>query len=551
MGVCLFKMEHDCGSSDGLQVYEDLDGKNTGYCWSCDTYVPDPLGKRTKEEVKALKATSRPTKTKKEIKQDMKFIAGLGCMDLRDRKLRKETLNHFDVKIGLSEYDGTSPAFAYFPYTKKGKVVRYKVKMLASGKVWSVGLDNDVDLFGWQQALESGARKLIVTEGEFDAVALTKIFEMKTKDEYKHMMPAIVSLPNGAASAARDLTRLLPKIRKHFKEVALCFDDDKAGDAAVEAVCKMAPDMYVIELPLKDANECLVEGYSNAAFKSAQWNAAKPKNSRIIWAEDVHEGAKVKPKWGLSWPWKGMTELTRGIRGGETIYLGAGEKMGKGEIVHSLIAHLVKKHGEKVLLCSPEESNNKSYKLMANKLTGKIFHDPKREWNEEAFEEAGRLLRQHVAMIDLRQHIDWDNLKQDIMIAASQGVKHVFIDPITNLTPGLSPTEVNTALSGVSPELSAIAKDLDITAFIFCHLNKPSDGSWDRGKRITTNYFAGSSAMARSCNYALGLEGNKDPEKPELHNIRELIILSDREFGEAGSVKLYWDKRTALFNEMT
>ena len=431
-------------------------------------------------------------------------------------------------------------------------MVKYKVKLLTNGQCWSVGLDNKVDLFGWEQAIKSGAKKLIITEGEFDAVALTKIIEMHTDEKFREYMPAVVSIPNGAASAARDLTRTLPEIRRRgFKDIALCFDDDEAGKRAVEAVCKFAPDLSVITLPCKDANECLRDGYAKQAFKAVTFNSQKPKNSRIILASSIHEEARKKAEWGLSFPWQQLTEMTRGLRMGETYYWGAGEKMGKGEIVHSLIAHFLKVHGLKQLLASPEESNKKSYKLTATKLTGKIFHDPKVEFDEEAYDKAGEIIGNNLMLLDLRQHIDWETLKQDLRYVASEGVKIAYIDPITNLTSGLNASDTNAVLSGVAPELAALAKDLEMCIHIFCHLNKPEAGQWDRGKKVTTNYFAGSSAMARSCNYALGIQGDKDPELDEHErNIREIVMLADREFGESGSFQLFWDKKTTLFNEM-
>jgi len=57
--------------------------------------------------------------------------------------------------------------------------------------------------------------------------------------------------------------------------------------------------------------------------------------------------------------------------------------------------------------------------------------------------------------------------------------------------------------------------------------------------------------MMRSCNYMIGMHGNKDPElSKEQRNIRTLEILEDREFGAADSIPLYWDDRTGLFNEI-
>ena len=225
----------------------------------------------------------------------------------------------------------------------------------------------------------------------------------------------------------------------------------------------------------------------------------------------------------------------------------------KSEVVNALAAHLITEHKLKVLLAKPEEANKKSYKLLVGKVAGRIFHDPRVEFDMDAYEKAGKLVRDNVAMLNLYQHIDWNTLKGDITFASSVGVKAVFIDPITNLTNGMSSSERNDALMGIAQELAAMAKDLDIVIFIFCHLNKPAKGiiPFDRGGKITTDYFAGSSAMARSCNYAVGMEGNKDPDQPiEVRNMRKLVLLADREFGESGSVDLYWNRDNGQFTEM-
>ena len=49
----------------------------------------------------------------------------------------------------------------------------------------------------------------------------------------------------------------------------------------------------------------------------------------------------------------------------------------------------------------------------------------------------------------------------------------------------------------------------------------------------------------------LGLEGNKDEALPEnVRNIRDLVLLEDRDFGETGRFSLYWNKNTTLFSEL-
>lgn len=551
MGQCLVKLPHSCGTRNGLQVFEQDDGSVDGYCYSCNTYVKHPYGEP--KNASDIPKAQRLTKTKEEIAQEIAEIASYPVVNLPDRKLRAESLNHFGIRIGMSEQDGITPTLHYYPYTKDGEIVGYKVRLIENKRIWSIGNQRGVDFFGWTQAIATGARRLIITEGELDAVAVYRILEMHTKEDYKDSTPAVVSLPHGAGSAARDVARLLPEIRKYFKQVSLCFDNDEPGKKATSEVLQILGNADVISLPAKDANECIIQGIGKAAYAAIRFNATKPKNTRLVWGRDVHEAAKEPAKWGLSWPWKGMTELTRGIRFGETTYIGAGEKMGKSEIVNALAKHLIVEHDLKVLLAKPEESNNKTYKLLNAKVTGSIFHDPKVEFDIAAYETGGKLIRDKVCMLDLYQRINWEGLKNDIHCAVNEGIRAVFIDPITNLTNGLSAGEVNETLSGIAPELAAMAKDLEIAVFIFCHLNKPPKGStpWDRGGIITTDYFAGSSAMARSCNYAIGLQGNKDPDLPhEERNMRELVLLADREFGESGKVKLYWDNKTGLFNEV-
>lgn len=556
-GTCLVKLPHKtdrCNSSDGLQVFENEDGSLTGFCFVCHTYVPDPMGEG--KTIKDIDVQKQNKKTDEQILNEINFIHdNLRTISLKnERQLSEEGLAYYDIRVGLSEEDGQTPTFVYFPYHKGEELVGYKCKHLPTGRVWWISRSRDIDLFGWRQAVASGVRDLVIVEGEFDAPALHRILKLNTKAEYRDRTPAVVSIPNGAASAARDIRKALPEIKRHFNgRILICFDNDEAGRKATEEVCKLIPEAEVIVLPAKDANECIIKGLGKAAYKAVTFNSGKAKNSKLVWGRDIHEAAKQKAEWGMSWPWDKMTQLTRGIRRGETIYLGAGEKMGKSEVVNALARHLITEHNLKVLLAKPEESNVKTYKLLVGKVTGRIYHDPKVEFDEESFDEGGKSVMDKVCMLNLYQNITWDVLKQDIYAAASEGVGAVFIDPITNLTNGMTATQTNEHLQGVAQELAVLAKDLNIVIFIFCHLNKPPKGStpWDRGGKITTDYFAGSSAMARSCNYAIGIEGNKDEELPEeQRNMRDIVLLADREFGEVGRCRLYWNKNNGLFTEI-
>jgi twinkle protein len=546
-GVCVEKILHSCGHI-ALQTFQADDGTYNGYCFSCGKYEADPYNDKP--------AGYKPVvirKTVEQIKQEIADVTNYPVSSLPDRKLRDSSLAYFGVKIGVSEVDGVSPVSAHFPYYRDGALSGYKSRLLERKQMWSIGDCKEVDLFGWEQAVKAGGKKLFITEGEFDAVALYQVLKDGQKGtQWEHLDPPVVSVPHGAAAAAKDLSKLLRKIKGTFKEIVLVFDKDDAGEAAVTEIMQIIPSALAATLPCKDANECLIRGFSKALKEAVVFRSEKPKNSRIVSGSSLHEASKEAAQYGASWPWEHITKATRGIRFGETIYIGAGQKQGKSEVVNTLAAHFIQQHGWKVFLCKPEESNKKTYKLVAGKVVGKVFHDPEIKFDEKAYDEAGKILDEKLFMLDLYQHVDFSTLKGDIKQAALDGCKAVMIDPITNFTNGMDAASANTKLQEIAQELAAMALDLDIVVFVFCHLRNPDQGPpHERGGEVMSHQFAGSRAMARSCNLMIGLEGNRDPNLPiEEKNVRHLVLLEDRENGETGRFGLYWDKETGLFNEM-
>lgn len=544
--VCLFKTSHSCGSHDGLQIFENDDGTISGYCFSCKKYVVNPLGDNFD-----LTTIEKPhKKSEAEILQEMADISECGSQDLVERKLRQANLDAYGVKVGLDERDGKTPRLVFFPYTKEGKVVKYKVRLLGQKRMWSVGVDNDVDMFGWEQAIRSGAKKLVITEGEYDAVAMQRILQLYTPDNFRDFIPAVVSLPDGINSVRKALSKIAGK--KFFDEIILAFDQDEPGQRGVEEALRIIPDAKTVTMPVKDANQALIEGAGKAVWRAVTFAAGKPKNTRIVKGSQLTLEAMKRPEMGLSWPYEGLTKLTRGIRRGETYYFGAGVKMGKSELVNDIAKHLILTHGLPVLLCKPEEDKAESYRRLLGKVANRIFHDPEIEFDEEAFLEADKLVGDKAIIVDNYQFVNWDNLKDDIRyVVNNENVHDIIIDPVTCFTAGMSAADTNEFLTGWAAELASMSKDLDFTSYIFCHLKSPDGTPHERGGEVLSTQFTGSRAMMRSCHLMIGLEGNKNPELPvEERNMRKLKILEDRNFGSTGVVKLYWDWHNGSFNEM-
>jgi twinkle protein len=547
MTTCVEKLPHDCGSSNALQVFEK-DGKYDGYCFACHTYVPSPYG----DKAPAIKTKLK--KTSEQIQEEINEIAALPAHDLPTRSLRKETLDYFGVTVSVSETDGRTPEARHFPFTRSGKPIGYRTKLIPIKKMWSVGdFKGPKDFFGWQQAIATGAKRLFVTEGEDDCLALLQALKDKNAGtQWASSFPAVVSLTSGSSGAKSDFTHHLQDIRRLFKEVVLVFDNDEPGKQAEREVLAIYPTAKTVSLPLKDANECVIQGKSMALANLCLFSTAVPKNTRLVVGSSVYEAGRAQAKYGLSYPWDGLTELTRGMRFGETYYAGSGVKMGKSTLRGALAAHLIKEHGQKVFMAAPEETNRKTYQLLVGQMQGRVFHDPKIPFDFDAYDEGAKAIGDSLYLLNLYQHLDWTNLRSDIMVAANEGCKAIFIDPITNLTNGVGSGEANTHLQEIAQDLASLALDLDLIVWIFCHLKAPESGEpHERGGKVQSYQFAGSRAMMRSCHMMLGLEGNKDPDLPEAtRNKRRLVLLEDREFGASGVVPIFYNKDTGLYSEI-
>lgn len=550
MGVCIEKIECPNCSKHNLQTFQQEDDTVDGYCFSCGHVSDDPYGGNPTPKVEA--------KDPEKLTQELREYVEYPIADLPQRKLKREYLEYFGVRMQVSEEDGVTPMATMFPYGKDGELLGWKVCTLGENKrQWLVGTNKGAQFFGWARAKASGQKTLYITEGEYDAVALFQILKESNKHgDYADVNPAVVSLRSGCKSAKRTIMDQMADIKKYFKEVVLVFDMDEPGQEAAQEVCRVAPlrpEFRVADLPCKDANDCLMQGASKACKNAVVFRADKLKNNRLVKGGSLRELARQESKMGMAWPYVGMTKATRGIRRGETLYFGAGVKMGKSELVNDLAKNVIVDHDLPAFIVKPEEALPKSFKMLCGKAVGRIFHDPSVEFDYDAFDRAADMIGDKAIFEDIYQFADWDNLKDDIRYAAvADGVKDVFLDPITCFTNQMDTGTANEFLTGMAAELSAMALDLDFTAYIFCHLKAPQAGPpHEMGGKVLSTQFAGSRAMMRSCNYMIGMSGNKDPELPmEQRNTRHLTILEDREFGVSATVDLYWDYKTGLFTEI-
>lgn len=313
-GRCIEKVTHDKCGKNNLQIFLNDDNSYTGFCFSCGEYIPDPFN--GEEPPKKIKNT-KP----KEIKLDDYVFPSRA---VPERKLSLATMEYFGVGVAVSEEDGVTPIFRSYPFYTDDDLVAYKVKTYDK-KFWTVGQFRQAMPFGWRQAISTGSKRLFITEGEDDACALFEALKAKARGtKWEDLDPAIISIKHGAGSAKNELSTLYPEIRKFFDEVILVFDMDEPGRAASKEASQVIPNCKIASLPSKDPNQCLIDGRALALCNAVLFKAEKSKNTRLVLGTSLIAAARQPPQWGIPWPWQGLTDLTRGMRFGETYYFGAG-----------------------------------------------------------------------------------------------------------------------------------------------------------------------------------------------------------------------------------
>lgn len=531
------------------------------------------------------------TGTKMETSRTKETVAEINkypSANLQDRRIPKEALDKFGVKVAFSQEDGKTIEAIYFPYkNQNGEVVAYKKRDMTVPKNHKyhftvVGkLTAECQLFGYREGISG--KRVWVAEGELDQLSVWwALHSCSTQEDYD---PQVVSLPLGTANAAK-CVGYEPNFKAldNYTEVVLCLDGDEAtpeerkkkikkGKEATEDLSAIfMSKVKVVDLKdLKDPSEYLQQRRKKDLF----WQLMKPvdfKPDGFVEVEDVFEEATSIPQMGKAWPWPSMTSVTYGRRLGEGYYFGAGVKIGKSEFVNQLIDHIIKNEEKPVGVFKLEEKPAMTYRKVAGKKAHKLFHKPDRVnidgfdfkgdkipeeelehyFTKEELEETVLSLRGKVLTYDSYGATSWDQLKKAITYAVVvQGAEDVIIDPITRLTAGMDASETDTELRRFSDEISKLSKDLGFTYYCFCHLKAPAHGKpHSQGGQVVSEQFRGSRAMMESTYYMWGIERDKSPELPAVvRNMSHFVLLEDRMFGNTAKFPVYYNVETGDYLE--
>lgn len=500
----------ECGSRDNLARYSD----GHAFCFGCDHYEPPTDG-------------SSPSPSRKKNRMFEALSGDYG--PLKARGITEDTCRKFGYTTGKDKH-GKSVHIAPY-HDADGNLVAQKLRD-KDKKFACIGDMKEAQLFG-QHLWSGGGRRVIITEGEIDAMSVSQLQGNKWP---------VVSIPNGAQGARKSLAKHLEWLNT-FEEIVLAFDMDEPGrESAVSCASLFPPGKAKIaHLPgdYKDPNEML-KAEDGDKLIQCLWNAKAYRPDGVVTLGELKEKLLKPVEIGLPWWTETLTKLTYGRRYGELYAFGAGTGIGKTDFLTQQIVFDVTELGHPVGLFFLEQMPEETGRRVAGKLAGRRFHVPDDGWTEDELvsaidklEGSGKLF-----LYDSFGSTDWERIRETMRyLVHSEGVRIFYVDHLTALA--ATAEDERKALEEIMAEMGGIVKELNCILHIVSHLATPEGKPHEEGGRVMIRHFKGSRSIGFWCHYMFGLERDQQHENEALRSITTFRVLKDRYTGQATGQVIY------------
>lgn len=482
------------------------------------------------------------------VKETLEDIQAYPIQQLIGRGISADTAAHFNVRVSLDEETASRQVNHYYPLTKKGDVVGYKVRRVSDKTFYGLGTTSGVELFG-QSCARTGAKTLYVTEGECDAMALFQC--LKDSSSLIGWNPSVVSVPNGAKSAAKALADNYEFVGT-FDKVVFVFDNDAAGKEGLTSACHTLPGKsYYVELPLKDPNDMLLKGRG----EEMKWLCMKPQQfqpDNIINGADAWDAyQKAKEHSSIPYPqsWTLLNHKTYGVRYGSVVTVASGTGAGKTQFLRELKYHYFQTTDDKIADIALEEGLSDTIQgMLALHLNKRIslpdVHvTPKEE--RDSFDSvygSGRW-----SLYDHFGGMDDDSLFTKLRYFAATGHRLIFLDHLSIIVSEYaSEGGERERIDTIMTKLAKIAKEFGIIIFLVVHLKKSSDSkSFEEGLKPSLDDLRGSASIKQLSWDVIFLTRNQQHPDPFCANTSLVTIGKCRFTGRTGDADyLHFDERT-------
>lgn len=530
-----------CGSDDNLARYSD----GHAYCFgvSCDHYEPPNEGEGDRSSGSSAGRVHTEAKL-----VDGAFVA------LTARKLSEETAKRYHYKVGT--FNGKPCHLAGYT-DASGNVIAQKLRFAdkKDGMPW-VGDKKSVGLFGAH--LYGKGKRIVITEGEIDAMTVAQAQGNK--------WPA-VSLINGADGARKDIAKNIEYLA-NFDEIVLMFDQDEPGRAAVEVAAEVLTGhrVLVASLPMKDANECHVNGKTEAIIQ-AIWNAKPYAPASVLFGEDIWQRLKDRPVvTSIPFPeWMPqMNQKVLGMRLGELDTWTSGSGMGKTTMIKQLQAHILRTtdYNQAIIhLEEPLEDTAESFLgvMMEKRLTlpdvrEEVTEEELRRSFEKVFMAKDAEGNHRVYLHDAFGSMGSDeNLMNRIRYYAhAHNCKVIWIDHLSILVSGMGEDgDERRRIDALMHNLKELTVELGIYIGLISHLKKAAGpNSFEEGAVPSLDDLRGSGGIKQLSNSVYAMSRDQQAETEAERNTVQVHVLKSRYTGDTGPADfIFFDKSTGTFSE--
>lgn len=470
-------------------------------------------------------------------KETVKDVLDYPFRGSKERGVRKEICEKFNVHAAVSQTDGKTVEAFYFPsYNQKGTLTGFKKQNLLLDKgekghwttVGVVSVGNK--LFAQQQAEEIPRKRgaLTVNEGEWDTLSTIQACIDNVKGtKFEGMEPFVVSLPLGTGAAVESILHNNEFVSS-FSDLQLMLDDDyctpsekaknimkgqEAREAIASALIGSGINLYTIIPPagFKDASDMLQADKSAELAKLVQFGRKAYVAEKILKAGDVtFEDIVGQRPLGIMVPeFPKLMNQIKGFRTRELTLLCAPSNVGKSTI-SALFANAFMSAGERVGMFYLEERPVETMQRMiasqlrVNYLTFK--NDPtsvaSREDIQRVYDDI--VDNNRVVMLDHFGSLPLSEFMAKVKHAHFvEGCRYLIVDHVTVLT---SPDvgDERKELDMTMTTLAAFCAANDICVILISHINRSNAANFQppKGKedqpfwvRVTKESLRGSSSL--------------------------------------------------------
>lgn len=505
----------DCGSHDALCEYSD----GHTYCFSCKTYHGAEDDRAVGNNKKILP------------------INNMKLDSLRARGITEATCQAYSYYKARID-DGWAQVANYFD--DSGGLVGQKLRF--ANKIFKVRGDISNRFYGQQKWAGGGGKKLVITEGEIDCLTVSQLQGNKYP---------VVSIPLGVGSAKKVFKANMDWLNS-FEQVIVMFDMDEAGRQAVKSIeGLLKPNkLYVANLPLKDPNECLLNGKGQEVIK-AIWSAKPYMPDGIINGKDTWEEVSKEDDsdTGYPYPWNiDLNKMTMGIRKGELTVLTAGTGVGKTTFVREVAYDMgVNKH-LKVGMLMLEENVKRTVKGLMSIAAGKRLYINRQGLSDEEFKAAfnktmgtgNYVLYEHFGSLE------GDNLMDKIRyMAVGEKCDFIILDHVSIAVSGIEGDNERKLIDVLMTTMRSLVEETGVGLIVISHLRRvPDQQSHEEGGATSLSQLRGSGAIAQLADTVIGLERNQQADG-RTKNLVRVRVLKNRWTGETGIAGyLYYDRDT-------